>query len=148
MKALWERVRSRRLARGHRALGRWEDLVSPRRCGPGPARGLGCGSHDSGLESRAGSGTGSAADLAGDAEAVADLLSGVEELARSGEVGRVVSAVTRWRHRQADAVLVVDQFEELFTLHAAETQGRFAALVAALRRTPTSTSCCRCVTTS
>ena len=69
------------------------------------------------------------ADLAGDAEAMADLLSGVAELAQSGQEDRVVSALTRWRQRRADALLVVDQFEELFTLNPPETQERFAALV-------------------
>ena len=72
-------------------------------------------------------------ELAGDAEAIADLLSGVAELTQAGQEDRVVSALTRWRQRQADALVVVDQFEELFTLNPPETQERFAALLGAHR---------------
>jgi WD40 repeat protein len=71
-------------------------------------------------------------ELAGDAEAISDLLRGVTELIESGESGRVVSAVKRWRARHGEALLVVDQFEELFTLSPKETQARFAALLGRL----------------
>jgi predicted nucleotidyltransferase len=40
--------------------------------------------------------------------------------------------VKRWRSRHREALLVVDQLEELFTLSATETQARFAALVGRL----------------
>jgi eukaryotic-like serine/threonine-protein kinase len=68
-------------------------------------------------------------ELAGDAEAMADLLSGVSELTQAGESERVVSAVRRWRSRHAEALLVLDQFEELFTLNPPETQARTASLL-------------------
>ena len=60
---------------------------------------------------------------------MSDLLRGVTELIESGESGRVVSAVRRWRSRHGEALLVVDQFEELFTLSPKETRERFAALL-------------------
>jgi hypothetical protein len=68
-------------------------------------------------------------DLAGDAEAIDQLLSSVTELAQAGEAARVVQAAKRWRSRHAEALLVVDQFEELFTLNPTPTQERFAALL-------------------
>jgi serine/threonine protein kinase/WD40 repeat protein len=71
-------------------------------------------------------------ELAGDADAMRDLIDGVTELAQAGETDRVVSAAKRWRARHADVLLVVDQLEELFTLSAKETQGRFAVLLARL----------------
>ena len=37
-----------------------------------------------------------------------------------------VHLVTRWRDQHDRALLIVDQFEELFTLNPAETQHRFA----------------------
>jgi WD40 repeat protein len=69
------------------------------------------------------------AELAGDAEGMSDLLRGVSEVNESGESGRVVSAVKRWRSRHGEALLVVDQLEELFTLSGKEVQERFAALL-------------------
>jgi WD40 repeat protein len=68
-------------------------------------------------------------ELAGDAEAIGELLSGLEELRQTGETERVVSVVRRWRSRHAEALLVVDQFEELFTLNPPETHVRVAALI-------------------
>ena len=70
--------------------------------------------------------------LAGDAEAMADLLRGVTELIESGESERIMSAVKRWRSRNGEALLVVDQFDELFTLSGKETQARLAALLGRL----------------
>jgi hypothetical protein len=40
--------------------------------------------------------------------------------------------LSRWRSAHADALVVVDQFEELFTLNLPETQARFARLLARL----------------
>ncbi len=68
-------------------------------------------------------------ELAGDAEADRELLAGVAEFSQSGEAERVVSAAKRWRSRHAEALLVMDQFEELFTLNPPETQARIAALL-------------------
>ena len=42
--------------------------------------------------------------------------------------------VVRWRKAHAEALVVVDQFEELFTLNGAEAQGRFASLLGRLSR--------------
>jgi hypothetical protein len=70
--------------------------------------------------------------LAGDAEAISDLLRGVSELATGGDAERVVQAASRWRHRHDDVLLAVDQLEELFTLNPPETQDRFAALLGRL----------------
>jgi WD40 repeat protein len=71
-------------------------------------------------------------ELVGDADAMKDLLQGVAALTRTGEVERVVGATTRWRSRHAEALLVMDQFEELFTLNPPEVQERFAALLGRL----------------
>ena len=43
-----------------------------------------------------------------------------------------VSVVRRWRQRHEQALLVLDQFEELFTLNPPEVQERFAALLGRL----------------
>src|SRR5262245_36418575 len=64
-----------------------------------------------------------AGELAGDAEAVRELL-------RFEEPDAAMAAFTRWRKRHGDALVVLDQFEELFTLNPRETHARFAALVA------------------
>jgi WD40 repeat protein len=66
-----------------------------------------------------------ATELAGDAEAMRDLL-------RFEEADAAVASVARWRRAHAGALVVVDQFEELFTQHAPEVQGRFAALLGRL----------------
>ncbi|MGE5177567.1 MAG: protein kinase domain-containing protein [Bacteroidota bacterium] len=64
-------------------------------------------------------------ELAGDAEAVRDLV----EMERPE---RALAAVGRWRARHAQVLLVVDQFEELFTLCRPEVQAAFADLVGRL----------------
>ena len=129
VKALWERIRSRRLLAviGPSGVGKTSFL----RAGVIPARPEGWAAVHTTPGSNPALGLARALtpDLAGDAEAMADLLSGVAELAQSGREDRVVSALRRWRQRQADALLVVDQFEELFTLNPPETQRRLAALL-------------------
>jgi WD40 repeat protein len=71
-------------------------------------------------------------ELAGDAAAIGQLLRGLSDSAESAEDAWLVAAVIRWRSAHAEAVLVLDQFEELFTLNAGPAQQRFAALVARL----------------
>ena len=71
-------------------------------------------------------------ELAGDTEAHADLLQGVTDFVQGGQSERIVSVVRRWRRLHDEALVVVDQFEELFTLCPEETQARFARLLAAL----------------
>jgi WD40 repeat protein len=65
--------------------------------------------------------------LAGDVEALERILS-VDDPAVAFDL------VSRWRKGHGEALLVVDQFEELFTLNPAEVQERFAGLVRRLAR--------------
>jgi serine/threonine protein kinase/WD40 repeat protein len=66
-----------------------------------------------------------APSLAGDPEALQSLL-------RFEEPDAAVELMTRWRRRHEHALVVVDQFEELFTLNPPETQAAFAELLARL----------------
>ena len=66
--------------------------------------------------------------LGGDTEALRALATGEDET--------TITAWSRWRAAQGRALLIVDQFEELFTLNSPETQAGFAAL---LRRLPLET---------
>jgi WD40 repeat protein len=64
-------------------------------------------------------------ELAGDPEAVRELV----EMERPE---RALAAVGRWRGRHAQVLLVVDQFEELFTLCRPEAQAAFADVLGRL----------------
>jgi WD40 repeat protein len=64
-------------------------------------------------------------ELSGDAGAVDLLL-------RFDDSDVAVEVVTLWRSRVRHALLIVDQFEELFTLNPAEVQRRFAELIGRL----------------
>ena len=66
-----------------------------------------------------------AEEISGDAEAVRDLV-------RFEEPDVAVSLFTRWRQRHDEVLVVVDQFEELFTQNPPEVQERFADLLARL----------------
>ncbi len=66
-----------------------------------------------------------APELANDPEAVTQLLS-------SDEPEIALEMLSRWRGAHAEALLVVDQFEELFTLNPPESQACFAALLGRL----------------
>ena len=126
-KALWERLRARPLwgVIGPSGAGKtsfvragivasrpegWAAIV----CTPGaaPFRGLG---------------QALVPELAGDVEAMQRLLS-VDDPAVAFDL------VSRWRKGHAEALLVVDQFEELFTLNPSEVQERFAGLLGRLVR--------------
>ncbi len=61
-------------------------------------------------------------DLAGSNQIMHELLHFEDE-------GHAVNALRRWRGVRSGALLVVDQFEELFTLTPAEERRRFAALL-------------------
>jgi WD40 repeat protein len=69
------------------------------------------------------------APLTSDPGAMADLVQGATEPAQEAGDERLLSAVSRWRQKTSEALLVVDQFEELFTLSPKETQDRFATLL-------------------
>ena len=66
-----------------------------------------------------------APELAGDADAVARLLD-------FEQPGVALDVVSRWRRRHDQALLVIDQFEELFTQSPDDVQERFARLLASL----------------
>jgi DNA-binding winged helix-turn-helix (wHTH) protein/WD40 repeat protein len=70
--------------------------------------------------------------LAGDDEAVGELLAAVTELARGGGPERLTGLLKGWRGRRDGILLVFDQFEELFTLNPPETRKRTASLLGAL----------------
>jgi serine/threonine protein kinase len=62
----------------------------------------------------------------GDGSGTQDLLQ------RIGEPGVAVELLSEWRHKEQQALLVVDQFEELFTQNPPEVQERFASLLGRL----------------
>ncbi len=66
-----------------------------------------------------------AVELAGDTDAVRELV-GFDDPAKA------VAAVKRWRGNHEHALLVIDQFEELFTQSSPEVQERFAELLGRL----------------
>ena len=70
--------------------------------------------------------------LAADAEGMAELFGGVSDAVQGEEPDQLVSAISRWRRRHAEALLVLDQFEELFTLNVPDVQARFARLLGRL----------------
>ncbi len=72
-----------------------------------------------------------APELAGDPEALA-------ALPDSQDPDVVESLVQRWRRDHAEALLVVDQFEELFTLNPPEVQGQFRGFAGPPRQRPPS----------
>ena len=63
-----------------------------------------------------------APELAGDSVAMADLV-------QFDDPDVAVSTLARWRGRHTEALLIVDQFEELFTQNSPEVQERFAGLL-------------------
>ena len=73
-----------------------------------------------------------APDLGGDAQAVDGLLQGVQDLTRAGKADALLATLGRWRKRHSEALLVLDQFEELFTLCSPEVQQGFAGLIGRL----------------
>jgi WD40 repeat protein len=64
-------------------------------------------------------------ELAGDPE-------GLELLLRIEEPEAAVAVFSRWRRRHEQALLVLDQFEELFTQNSEEVQAAFAAVLGRL----------------
>lgn len=66
-----------------------------------------------------------ATELAGDPDVVSELI-------QMEDQDLAVAAVSRWRNQHQEALLVLDQFEELFTLNHLEVQKRFSRLVGRL----------------
>ncbi len=64
-------------------------------------------------------------DLSGDPESMRRLL-------RFDDLETATGTIGRWRQRFAQALIIVDQFEELFTLNPPEVQARFAQLLGRL----------------
>ncbi|PWB71823.1 MAG: hypothetical protein C3F15_12315 [Holophagae bacterium] len=62
--------------------------------------------------------------LEGDSDALRELAEGSDDAS--------VSALVRWRRRHAHAVVIIDQFEELFTQNSGDEQTRFAELLGRL----------------
>lgn len=73
-------------------------------------------------------------DLAAEPETMAELLSGVAEMTESGDCPSFLNAVRRWKTETGKALIVIDQFEELFTLNPPATQVRMAHLIEGLSR--------------
>ena len=68
-----------------------------------------------------------APEFEGDPEAISKLVD-------ISEPSAAAAVVSRWRDRHDRALLIVDQFEELFTQNPPEVQARFAALIGRLAR--------------
>jgi serine/threonine protein kinase/WD40 repeat protein len=64
-------------------------------------------------------------DFVGQTDAMRDLL-------RLSDIDRAIPLLHGWRQRSKQALLVVDQFEELFALNPPEVQGRFAEFLGRL----------------
>jgi len=78
------------------------------------------------------------APFAGLARALAPQFEGdsetILELVDIGDPTKAVAVVSRWREHHEQGLLIVDQFEELFTLNPPETQARFGTLIGRLAR--------------
>jgi WD40 repeat protein len=125
VKELWEKLRGRRLLavigpsgggktsfmRAGVAASRpegWAAIVSTP--GTAPLRGLG---------------QALGPELSGDPEAL-------RKLAAFEDSGTAFELLARWRRTNDEALVVIDQFEELFTLNAPQTQAQFASLLGRL----------------
>jgi WD40 repeat protein len=64
-------------------------------------------------------------ELAGDTEAL-------QQLVDADDDDSLCAAVARWRGRHDRGLLIVDQFEELFTLNRGDEQARFASVLGSL----------------
>lgn len=55
----------------------------------------------------------------------------MQQLSRFDEAEVAVQLLNQWRRKYTEAVLIIDRFEELFTLNGTGTQSRFADLIGA-----------------
>jgi eukaryotic-like serine/threonine-protein kinase len=124
---LWERLRSRHLSGviGPSGAGKTSFV----RAGVVASRPEGWGAIVStpGVAPFRGLGQALVSQLAGDLEALERILS-VDDPAVAFDL------VSRWRKGRGEALLVVDQFEELFTLNPKEVQERFGAFLGRLAK--------------
>ena len=119
-------------AGGHRAVGGGQDVLPPGRSDPGPASGWVVAYATPGTSPALALARALIPGLAGDAGVIGELLQGVQELSLTGESDRALSAVRSWRRKSDEALVVVDQFEELFALNAPEVRARFASFLGRL----------------
>ena len=115
-------------ARRDRTLGRGQDLVRPRGRRGRAAGGLG-GDRGDARESRP---CEASARRSRPSSPATPRRSGGSLNFEDGETA--FELLSRWRRNHDEALVVVDQFEELFTLNPPETQARFAALLGRLAR--------------
>ena len=134
VKALWDRIRARPLLAviGPSGAGKTSFLRAGVMASRPEGWAVACATP--GASPAVGLARGLTPELAGDAAAIGELLGGVGELTNTGEPNMMVSAVRKWRAAHAEALLIVDQFEELFTLSTPETHRRFAVLLERLVR--------------
>ena len=66
-------------------------------------------------------------ELAGDTDAIRIFLG-------DDQIDATLSAFTRWRRLHDEALLILDQFEELFTINSPEVQSQFTELLDRLSR--------------
>ncbi len=127
VEALWERIHRRRLLAVIGPSGAGKTSFVRAGLIPGRPEGWGAIVSTPGRAPMTGLAQALAPEIAGDAEAVKKLL-------RFDDPVVALAMLHRWRQGFGEALLVVDQAEELFTLNPPETQARFAELLGRLSK--------------